>query len=103
MVLGHETDGKWLEGFIRGFSAAVVITAHRVLRCVAHINWSKHLLMGEPQGCQRNEQTISLPTVPDNVTLALQRQTCKEKKRRKDKVWGKLLYKDPRGLETFDA
>lgn len=58
-----------MEGFIRCFSAAVVITAHHVLRCAAHINRSKQPLMGEPQGCHRNEQTIRLLTVPNNVTL----------------------------------
>lgn len=49
--------------------AAVVITAHHVLRCAAHINRSKQPLMGEPWGCHRNEQMIRLLTAPHNVTL----------------------------------
>ncbi len=61
---GLRTQGKWLEGFLRGLSAAVVITAHHVLRCAEHINRSKQLLMGEPQGCHRDEQTIRLLKLP---------------------------------------
>lgn len=49
------------EVFIRGFSIAVVITAHHVLRCAVHR--SKQPLMGELQGWQRNEQMIRLLTV----------------------------------------
>lgn len=88
MLLGHETDGKWLEGFIRGYSAAVVITAHHVLRCAAHINRSKQPLMGEPQGCHRNEQTIRLLTVPDNVTLNSTAETDMQRKGREEESMG---------------
>lgn len=61
--------------------------------------------MCEPQGCHRNEQTIRLLTVPNNVTLnsITQRDTDREKKRSKEKAWGKLVYTDRSGLETLDA
>lgn len=83
-----------LEGLIRSFSAAVVIIiAHHVLRCSAHINRSKQPLMGEPQGCHRNEQMIRFLTIPNNVTLnsiAVRRMQRKAEK-------------DRRGLKTLDA
>lgn len=47
----------------------MVVSAHQVLRCAAHIKRSKQPLKGEPQGCHRNEQAIRLLTVPHNVTL----------------------------------
>lgn len=38
--------------------------------------------MCEPQGCHRNEQTIRLLTIPNNVTLnSTQRDTQTEKRR----------------------
>lgn len=61
--------------------------------------------MCEPQGCHRKEQTIRLLTVPNNVTLnsIAERGTDREKKRRKEKAWGRCVYTDQRGLETLDA
>ena len=48
-------------------------------------------MIGVPQGCHRNEQTIRLLKVPNNVTLngIAERHACREKKRRKEKAWGK--------------
>lgn len=58
------------EGFIRGVTIVVIITSHHVLRCAAHINKSKQLLMGELQESQRKiTQMIRRLMVLNNVTL----------------------------------
>lgn len=101
MVWGHDRDGKWLEGFIRGFNAAVVITAHHVLRCAAHINGSKQPLMGEPQGCHRNEQTIRLLTVSNNVTLnSIAERDMQRKEREGESVGETCVHRPERFRNT---
>lgn len=93
-----------LEGFNRGLNAAVVIAVHFLLRCAKHINKNKQALMGEPQGCLWNEQTIRMLIVPNNVTLnsIAQRHTQRTEEKERECV-GKLSYTDYRGLETLDA
>lgn len=82
-------------------SETVVITAPHVLRCAMHINRSKQPLMGELQGCHRNEQTIRLLTVPENVTL--NSTVERHMQRKEENAWAKLVYTDQSCLETLDA
>lgn len=87
-------------------SETVVITAPHVLRCAIHINMSKQHLMGELQGSHRNEQTIRLLTVPENVTLnstAERHMQRKEERGMKENAWSKLVYTDRSCLETLAA
>lgn len=64
----------------------MVVSAHQVLRCAAHIKRSKQPLKGEPQGCHRNEQAIRLLTVSHNVTLnaIAESDTDREERRREE-------------------
>lgn len=85
-------------------SEVMVITAPHVLRCAMHINRSKQSLMGELQGCHRNEQTIRLLIDPENVTLNSTAERDMQRKEQKEReAWGKLVYRDQRCLETLDA
>lgn len=52
-------------------------------------------MMGEPQGCHRNEQMIRSLTVTDNVTL--NRYAGREtKERRKEMVWYRYVHRPER-------